>query len=155
MLWRAASFGDFGPLALGPDDEHPWAAWRDAEAHKENRLPGAVSRWSAGKTLDWRPMRPDLVVEVAYDAMDWGKARGLLLSALRMTEIGPDARASVTRRMDLWSSVDRALHEGLELAEKGDAVNARSKLELVPKLEPNDKNGYRVKAESELQRLRH
>ena len=46
------------------------AGGRDAVAHAGQRLPGAVSRWSAGKTLEWRPLRPELVVEVGYDATD-------------------------------------------------------------------------------------
>ena len=56
-------------------DEHPWSAWREAEAHEGQRLPGAVSRWSAGKTLDWNPLRPELVVEVGYDAMEGTRFR--------------------------------------------------------------------------------
>jgi ATP-dependent DNA ligase len=29
--------------------------------------PGKSSRWSQGKDLSWEPLRPKLVVEVAYD----------------------------------------------------------------------------------------
>ncbi len=54
---------------------HPWAAWADAQAHAEGRLPGAVSRWSAGKDLSWEPLRPELVVEVAYDHMEGSRFR--------------------------------------------------------------------------------
>jgi ATP-dependent DNA ligase len=75
MARRASLVDELEPYFLGPDDEHPWAAWRDAMAHTENRLPGAVSRWSAGKTLDWNPLRPELVVEVAYDAMEGNRFR--------------------------------------------------------------------------------
>ena len=40
-----------------------------------HRRPGAVSRWSAGKDLSWEPLRPELVVEVAYDHMQGGRFR--------------------------------------------------------------------------------
>jgi ATP-dependent DNA ligase len=31
------------------------------------RAPGGPSRWSAGRSTAWQPLRPDLVVEVRYD----------------------------------------------------------------------------------------
>jgi len=52
---------------------HPWAEW--AAPAGDDRMPGAVSRWSAGKTLEWEPLRPDLVVEVAYEAMEGNRFR--------------------------------------------------------------------------------
>ncbi|MEO8876527.1 MAG: ATP-dependent DNA ligase [Polyangiaceae bacterium] len=52
---------------------HPWAEWAAAETSEgggsEQRMPGGKSRWSAGKDLSWVPLRPELVVEVAYDHM--------------------------------------------------------------------------------------
>ena len=75
MARRAALVEELAPYALAPDDDHPWAAWRDAAAHEQSRLPGAVSRWSSGKTLDWNPLRPELVVEVGYDAMEGTRFR--------------------------------------------------------------------------------
>ncbi len=38
-------------------------------------MPGAVSRWSAGKNLSFVPLRPELVVEVAYDHMEGDRFR--------------------------------------------------------------------------------
>jgi ATP-dependent DNA ligase len=38
-------------------------------------MPGAVSRWSHGKDLTWEPIRPVLVVEVAYEHMQSGRFR--------------------------------------------------------------------------------
>jgi ATP-dependent DNA ligase len=57
--------------------EHPWAAWTSAEAHAEGgqRMPGAPSRWSGKKDLGWEPLRPELVVEVGYDAMEGDRFR--------------------------------------------------------------------------------
>ena len=75
MQRRAELVEQLAPLALEDGDEHPWSAWQDAAAHEKSRLPGAVSRWSAGKTLDWHPLRPDLVVEVGYDAMEGSRFR--------------------------------------------------------------------------------
>ena len=39
------------------------------------RIPGGQSRWSQGKDLSWEPLRPELVVEVAYDHMQGGRFR--------------------------------------------------------------------------------
>jgi ATP-dependent DNA ligase len=38
-------------------------------------MPGAVSRWSAGKDLSFVPLRPELVIEVAYDHMEGERFR--------------------------------------------------------------------------------
>ena len=38
-------------------------------------MPGAVSRWTGGKDLSWEPLRPELVVEVAYDHMQGSRFR--------------------------------------------------------------------------------
>jgi ATP-dependent DNA ligase len=52
---------------------HPWAGW--AEQASGGRMPGARSRWSQGKDLSWEPLRPELVVEVAYDHMQGDRFR--------------------------------------------------------------------------------
>jgi ATP-dependent DNA ligase len=54
-----------------PMSEHPWG---DAAALGERR-PGGQSRWSQGKDLSWEPLRPELVVEVAYDHMQGTRFR--------------------------------------------------------------------------------
>jgi ATP-dependent DNA ligase len=57
---------------------HPWKEWAGdgAEAGDEGRRrPGAKSRWSQGKDLSWEPLRPELVVEVAYDHMQGRRFR--------------------------------------------------------------------------------
>jgi ATP-dependent DNA ligase len=56
-------------------DKHPWKAWATAEFEVERRIPGAQSRWSQGKDLSWEPLRPELVVEVAYDHMQGSRFR--------------------------------------------------------------------------------
>jgi ATP-dependent DNA ligase len=52
---------------------HPWREW--AEAEVSGRMPGATSRWNAGKDLSWEPLRPELVCEVAYDHMQGDRFR--------------------------------------------------------------------------------
>jgi ATP-dependent DNA ligase len=53
---------------------HPWKGWSD-EGATESRMPGGQSRWSQGKDLSWEPLRPELVVEVAYDHMQGDRFR--------------------------------------------------------------------------------
>ena len=52
---------------------HPWAGW--AESFVDGRMPGGQSRWSQGKDLSWEPLRPELVVEVAYEHMQGDRFR--------------------------------------------------------------------------------
>jgi ATP-dependent DNA ligase len=49
---------------------HPWGDGASA-----GRVPGGQSRWSQGKDLSWVPLRPELVVEVAYEHMQNGRFR--------------------------------------------------------------------------------
>jgi ATP-dependent DNA ligase len=46
------------------------------EGHiSERRIPGGQSRWSAGKELEWVPVRPELVCEVRYDKLERNRFR--------------------------------------------------------------------------------
>ena len=56
---------------------HPWKQWaeHDGAAESGRRMPGGQSRWSQGKDLSWEPLRPELVVEVAYDHMQGSRFR--------------------------------------------------------------------------------
>jgi len=61
---------------------HPWKAWAEHGAEPteagmgvNHRMPGGQSRWSQGKDLSWEPVRPELVVEVAYEHMQGGRFR--------------------------------------------------------------------------------
>ena len=55
---------------------HPWRHWAEQEGEEEvKRMPGGQSRWSQGKDLSWEPLRPELVVEVAYDHMQGDRFR--------------------------------------------------------------------------------
>lgn len=56
--------------------DHPWRSWAEASGAAENqRMPGGQSRWSQGKDLSWQPLRPELVVEVAYEHMQGTRFR--------------------------------------------------------------------------------
>jgi ATP-dependent DNA ligase len=55
--------------------EHPWRDWAGEGVPEGQRMPGAKSRWSQGKNLSWEPLRPELVVEVAYDHMQGQRFR--------------------------------------------------------------------------------
>jgi ATP-dependent DNA ligase len=56
---------------------HPWSHWVEQSdpARSEQRMPGGKSRWSQGKDLSWEPLRPELVVQVAYDHMQGTRFR--------------------------------------------------------------------------------
>jgi len=65
------------PYREGAVEGHPWREWAEwkPEEGAPQRKPGAQSRWSAGKDLSWEPLRPELVLEVAYDHMQGGRFR--------------------------------------------------------------------------------
>jgi ATP-dependent DNA ligase len=69
MRMQLAEF--LAPYRENALDGHPWRQW----AEHEHRIPGMQSRWSQGKDLSWQPLRPELVVEVAYDHMQGGRFR--------------------------------------------------------------------------------
>lgn len=52
--------------------EHPWL---HGDHTAGQRIPGAPSRWSGTKSLEWEPLRPELVAEVGYDAMEGDRFR--------------------------------------------------------------------------------
>jgi ATP-dependent DNA ligase len=55
---------------------HPWRLWAEASGEAVNqRMPGGQSRWSQGKDLSWQPLRPELVVEIAYEHMQGTRFR--------------------------------------------------------------------------------
>ncbi len=75
MARRATLLDDLAPYRDVDLAEHPWGGWADQQAHAGQRLPGAVSRWNATKDLSFVPLRPELVVEVAYDHMEGDRFR--------------------------------------------------------------------------------
>ncbi|WP_049568341.1 ATP-dependent DNA ligase [Streptomyces sp. SBT349] len=75
MRRREELMEELAPLRMDSVEGHPWADWAREEAHEESRMPGAPSRWSGGKDLSWVPLRPERVVEVAYDHMQGSRFR--------------------------------------------------------------------------------
>jgi len=71
MERRRELLDELAPYRLGPGDEHPWLG-----AGTPERIPGGMpSRWNAKKDLSFEPLRPALVVEVAYDHMEGRRFR--------------------------------------------------------------------------------
>lgn len=56
-------------------EDHPWGGWALAAQEAGQRLPGARSRWNAHKDLSFEPLRPDLVVEAAYEHLQGDRLR--------------------------------------------------------------------------------
>ncbi len=71
---RAELIAELQPLVV-PIEEHPWGRWAEFLTANPDRVPGTQSRWSAGKDLSFTPLRPDRVIEVAYDHMEGRRFR--------------------------------------------------------------------------------
>ncbi|HEY6460747.1 MAG TPA: ATP-dependent DNA ligase [Polyangiaceae bacterium] len=79
MEKRKALVGTLAPYRANALEGHPWREWAsfaegDAES-EPRRIPGGKSRWSQDKDLSWEPLRPELVVQVAYDHMQGRRFR--------------------------------------------------------------------------------
>lgn len=80
----SASFGmetrrtlatELEPLRAGAERRHPWAGWASTANDEAHRMPGAKSRWSAGKDASWEPLRIARVCEVKYDHLQGDRFR--------------------------------------------------------------------------------
>jgi ATP-dependent DNA ligase len=74
MATRKGLVKELAPLRKDAMSGHPWREWAGAAA-ESSRMPGAHSRWSAGKDLSWEPLRIELVCEVKYDHMQGDRFR--------------------------------------------------------------------------------
>jgi ATP-dependent DNA ligase len=77
---RESLVKELEPLRSDAVEGHPWGEWAEwaalgAADASGQRLPGATSRWNRGKDLSWEPLRPERVVEVAYDHMQGDRFR--------------------------------------------------------------------------------
>jgi len=75
---REQLVAELAPLRENALEGHPWRDWAEAQSEanaKGQRLPGAASRWNRGKDLNWEPLRPERVCEVAYDHMQGARFR--------------------------------------------------------------------------------
>src|SRR3954453_12548648 len=76
MARRAELVKELEPWLTDDIDGHPWGAWASfAREDAPDRMPGATSRWNAGKDLSWIALRPERVIEVAYDHMEGTRFR--------------------------------------------------------------------------------
>ncbi|WP_329521508.1 ATP-dependent DNA ligase [Spirillospora sp. NBC_01491] len=75
MKRRAELVDELQPYRMETFDGHPWEGWAQQTEATTDRLPGAVSRWTGKKDLSWVAVRPELVVEVAYEAMQGDRFR--------------------------------------------------------------------------------
>jgi ATP-dependent DNA ligase len=78
MAKRKQLVEELEPLRKNALKDHPWRDWAEAQqqaAEEGQRMPGATSRWNRGKDLSWEPVRPERVVEVAYDHMQGSRFR--------------------------------------------------------------------------------
>ena len=64
----------FEPYRKNALANHPWKSWA-GDGDTGHRIPGGQSRWSQGKDLSWEPLRPELVLEVAYEHMQGTRFR--------------------------------------------------------------------------------
>jgi len=74
MAVRAQLAKELEPLRKDALAGHPWREWAGAQGGSQ-RMPGAQSRWSAGKDLSWEPLRIERVCEVKYDHLQGDRFR--------------------------------------------------------------------------------
>jgi len=71
MARRKELVAELEPYLLGEGDPHPWSG-----AEPVDRRPGGEpNRWNRDKDMSFVPLRPELVVEVAYDHMEGARFR--------------------------------------------------------------------------------
>ncbi|HEX3622723.1 MAG TPA: ATP-dependent DNA ligase [Acidimicrobiales bacterium] len=71
--------GELAPYREAALEGHPWAGWAEAAAEFAaaggGRMPGGQSRWNAGRSMEWEPLRPELVAEVSFDHLQGDRFR--------------------------------------------------------------------------------
>jgi ATP-dependent DNA ligase len=103
---RRELVGELADLREGALEGHPWRSWAEAEAG-DGRMPGAASRWNAGKDLGWEPLRVERVAEVSYDHLQGDRFR----HATRLVRWRPDREPSSCTYTQLETPVPEALAE--------------------------------------------
>jgi ATP-dependent DNA ligase len=71
---RVALAREVSPLAVDLGG-HPWERGFLTGGGPMGRLKGAAGRWVPGMTMDWVPLRPELVAEVSYTHVDGCRLR--------------------------------------------------------------------------------
>jgi ATP-dependent DNA ligase len=91
MAIRQQLVQELASLREGARETHPWREWADATVGDAQRMPGAQSRWSAGKNLAWEPLRPERVCEVRYDHLQGDRFRHATVFLRWRTDKPPQA----------------------------------------------------------------
>jgi ATP-dependent DNA ligase len=68
MKRRAELVEELAPLREGAEEGHPWLSGHFGPG-------GTPNRWNAGKDMSFEPLRPERVIEVAYDQMEGARFR--------------------------------------------------------------------------------
>jgi ATP-dependent DNA ligase len=71
MAKRQELVAFLAPYRDGAAANHPWGSSESTD----QRMPGSPSRWNSGKDLSWVALRPELIVEVAYEHMQGDRFR--------------------------------------------------------------------------------
>ena len=74
MERRKALVTELASLRKNALRDHPWRDWATS-TDDSRRMPGATSRWSAGKDLSWEALRIERVCEVKYDHLQGDRFR--------------------------------------------------------------------------------
>jgi len=114
MAKRKALMKELEPLTRNAMQNHPWRDWASAAA-ESSRMPGAQSRWSAGKDLSWEPLRPERVCEVKYDHLQGDRFR----HAATFLRWRPDKRPEDCRYDQLETTAPYELERVFSLGSRG------------------------------------
>jgi ATP-dependent DNA ligase len=94
MAQRRELVAFLAPYRERAAEDHPWGSWNtvnEAGDAASRRMPGGVSRWNSGKDLSWVPLRPELVLEVAYEHMQGERFRHMAQFRRWRTDKSPSA----------------------------------------------------------------
>ena len=72
---RRALVAELQPYRDPDGSGHPWARWSEFMVADGGRAPGAASRWNAKKDLSFELLRPELVVEAAFEHLQGRRLR--------------------------------------------------------------------------------
>lgn len=102
---RRSLVEELSPLRMEARAKHPWAGAGLEEAEAQQRMPGGPSRWNNRRDLSWEPLRPERVVEVAYDHMQGDRFR----HATKFVRWRPDREPSSCTYAQLATAVPTEL----------------------------------------------
>jgi ATP-dependent DNA ligase len=72
---RRELVGELAPYRDPDPAQHPWGQWADFMVADGGRAPGVGSRWNAKKDLSFELLRPELVVEAAFEHLQGRRLR--------------------------------------------------------------------------------